>query len=90
MIHAERDPNLTGLDYANPEEPFINPLKAKVKELDADLGMGMDTDADRFGIVDKGGVYFRPRSDPADADPLSRHRARADRAGDPPPRPAPP
>jgi len=60
VIHAERDPNLTGLDYANPEEPFINPLKAKVKELDADLGMGMDTDADRFGIVDKGGVYFRP------------------------------
>ena len=60
VIHAERDPNLTGLDYANPEEPFINPLKAKVKELDADLGMGMDTDADRFGIVDKGGIYFRP------------------------------
>lgn len=60
VIHAQRDPDLPGLDYANPEEPFINPLKAKVAETGAQLGMGMDTDADRFGIVDKGGVYFRP------------------------------
>jgi phosphomannomutase len=60
VIHAERDPNLTGLDYANPEEPFIQPLKEKVAETGADLGMGMDTDADRYGIVDKGGVFFRP------------------------------
>jgi phosphomannomutase len=60
VIHAQRDPELPGLDYANPEEPFINPLKAKVVETGAHLGFGMDTDADRFGIVDKGGVYFRP------------------------------
>jgi phosphomannomutase len=60
VIHAQRDPELTGLDYANPEEPFINPLKEKVAEIGAHLGMGMDTDADRYGIVDKGGVYFRP------------------------------
>lgn len=60
VIHAERDPNLTGLDYANPEEPFIQPLKDKVAETGAALGMGMDTDADRYGIVDKGGVFFRP------------------------------
>ena len=60
VIHAQRDPELTGLDYANPEEPFINPLKDKVAEIGAHLGLGMDTDADRFGVVDKGGVYFRP------------------------------
>jgi phosphomannomutase len=60
VTHAERDPNLTGLDYANPEEPFIQPLKDKVAETGAALGMGMDTDADRYGIVDKGGVFFRP------------------------------
>ncbi len=60
VIHAQRDPELPGLDYANPEEPFINPLKAKVTETGAHLGLGMDTDADRFGVVDKGGVYFRP------------------------------
>jgi len=61
VIHAERDPNLPGLDYANPEEPFINTLKAKVRELDeAVLGLGMDLDADRFGVVDGDGTYYRP------------------------------
>ena len=60
VIHAERDPNIPGLDYANPEEPFINPLKEAVKERDAHIEVGLDTDADRFGIVDKGGVYYRP------------------------------
>jgi phosphomannomutase len=60
VIHAETDPTLPGLDYANPEEPFINLLKEKVKETGAILGLGMDTDADRFGVVDQGGVYFRP------------------------------
>ena len=60
VIHAQRDPELTGLDYANPEEPFINTLKAKVAQTGAHLGLGMDTDGDRFGIVDQGGVYFRP------------------------------
>jgi len=60
VIHAETDPTLPGLDYANPEEPFINPLKEKVKKTGAILGLGMDTDADRFGVVDQGGVYFRP------------------------------
>ncbi len=60
VIHAERDPNIPGLDYANPEEPFIEPLKEAVRKENADIGVGLDTDADRFGIVDKGGQYFRP------------------------------
>jgi phosphomannomutase len=61
VIHAERDPSLPGLDYANPEEPFIQQLKDTVKELDdAVLGLGMDTDADRFGVVESDGTYYRP------------------------------
>ncbi len=60
VIHAERDPTLPGLDYANPEEPFNQALKDAVRESGAVLGLGMDTDADRFGVVDQGGVYFRP------------------------------
>ncbi|MFZ6027845.1 MAG: hypothetical protein ACOYYS_09030 [Chloroflexota bacterium] len=60
VIHPETNPNLPGLDYANPEEPYINQLKEKVKESGAALGVGMDTDADRFGVVDAGGEYFRP------------------------------
>ncbi len=60
VIHSETDPTLPGLDYANPEEPYINALKQKVKETGAILGLGMDTDSDRFGVVDTGGVYYRP------------------------------
>lgn len=60
VVHAEVDPDLGGQDYANPEEPFNWLLKQTVVETGAQIGMGMDTDADRFGIVDKGGVYFRP------------------------------
>ncbi len=60
VLHAECDPELGGQDYANPEEPFNYLLKEKVAKTGAHLGMGMDTDADRYGIVDKGGVYYRP------------------------------
>ncbi|HOU00537.1 MAG TPA: hypothetical protein PLE00_07665, partial [Anaerolineaceae bacterium] len=60
VIHANVDPDLGGQDYANPEEPFNQLLKKTVAQTGAQIGMGMDTDADRFGIVDKGGVYFRP------------------------------
>jgi len=60
VIHAEVDPDLGGQDYANPEEPFNQLLKDTVVKTGAHLGMGMDTDADRFGIVDRDGTYFRP------------------------------
>lgn len=60
VLHHERDENFTGLTYANPELPYIRPLIERVQSDQADLGVGLDTDADRFGIVDKGGVYFRP------------------------------
>lgn len=60
VLHADVDPDLGGQDYANPEEPFNQLLKETVARTGAQIGMGMDTDADRFGIVDKGGVYFRP------------------------------
>ena len=61
VLHAERNPDIPGLDYANPEEPFINQLKDAVAAADdAVLGLGMDTDADRFGVVDGDGTYYRP------------------------------
>ncbi len=60
VIHAETDQGLGGLEYANPELPYIQPLIDTVKEQGAALGLGLDTDADRFGIIDQGGEYFRP------------------------------
>ena len=60
VIHGKTDPHITGLPYANPEEPYINTLKKAVADSGAALGVATDTDADRFGIVDRNGVYFRP------------------------------
>ncbi len=60
LIHTERDIDLGDLDYANPELPYIKPLMKTVETEGADLGLGMDTDADRFGVVDVGGIYYRP------------------------------
>lgn len=62
VIHAERDPRLGGLRAANPEEPHIQLLKETVAKTGAVLGLGLDTDADRYGIVDRGGSYIEPNA----------------------------
>lgn len=60
VIHGERDARLGGLHAANPEEPHIQGLKDAVAGSGAALGLGLDTDADRYGIVDAGGRYIEP------------------------------
>jgi len=62
VIHAEQDPRLGGLHAANPEEPHIQLLKDTVAETGAVIGLGLDTDADRYGIVDCGGSYIQPNA----------------------------
>jgi len=62
VIHAEKDPNLGGLHAANPEEPHIQALKDAVRERGAAIGLGTDTDGDRYGIVDRGGLYVEPNA----------------------------
>ena len=62
VIHGERDLHLGGLAAANPEEPYIRALKDAVRESGAFLGLGLDTDADRYGIVDAGGIYVEPNA----------------------------
>jgi len=59
-IHSKRSPTFEGLYYANPEEPYISELKEVVKEKGAILGLAMDADADRFGIIDENGEYVHP------------------------------
>lgn len=41
-------------------EANLEMLKAKVKELGADIGLALDGDADRIGIVDENGTYISP------------------------------
>ena len=60
VMHGERDPNLGELHAANPEIPYINPLIDRVKSSEAALGIGLDTDADRYGVIDAGGIFTTP------------------------------
>jgi len=60
LIHGEVNRTLGELGYASPEEPHIRHLRERVVELGADLGLGMDTDGDRFGVIDSDGTYFIP------------------------------
>ena len=60
LLHGTKDPRLGGLHAANPEEPNIDLLKGTVLAESAIVGLGLDTDADRYGIVSSGGEYFWP------------------------------
>ncbi|MHB9109817.1 MAG: phosphohexomutase domain-containing protein [Armatimonadota bacterium] len=62
LLHEEKNPLLGELMYANPEPPHIAGCAAKVRELKKThpriIGLGFDTDSDRFGVVDEHGNYF--------------------------------
>jgi phosphomannomutase len=60
VVHGERNPEMGNLEYANPEEPFIEECQIKVKESGAVLGLAMDNDADRYGVVDRDGTFYIP------------------------------
>lgn len=56
-IHNERNP-LFGGSLPEPNEKNLQPLAALVRETGAHLGLSMDGDADRFGMVDGTGAYL--------------------------------
>jgi len=62
VLHGEKDPLLGELMYANPEPPHIARCAERVLELKGKypriIGLGFDTDSDRFGVVDETGRYF--------------------------------
>jgi len=57
-IRSEQNPNFPGMDQPEPIEHNVKPLSAAVRELGADVGIALDGDADRVGIVDENGNYF--------------------------------
>ena len=59
LIHDYRDP-LFGGGMPEPMGSSLNELVNKVKETGAVLGLALDGDADRFGIIDRDGTYFSP------------------------------
>ena len=58
-IHSYRDP-LFGGTLPEPTAKSLAELSGRVAQGGADLGLALDGDADRFGIVDRGGSYVSP------------------------------
>ncbi len=58
-IHNERDP-LFGGSLPEPTAEHLSELADKVREMKADIGLALDGDADRLGIIDPSGRFFSP------------------------------
>ncbi len=58
-MHNWRDP-LFGGGMPEPAEKFLTPLKNAVLTNKAIIGLAMDGDADRFGVIDSKGEYITP------------------------------
>lgn len=58
-IHNYRDP-LFGGSMPDPSENNLGELKERVLASGADLGIALDGDGDRFGIIDRTGKFFTP------------------------------
>lgn len=56
-IHSRRDPLFGGI-VPEPMGKWLSELKQAVIDFQADLGLAMDGDADRFGVVDQDGNYL--------------------------------
>ncbi|SHJ28389.1 phosphoglucomutase/phosphomannomutase family protein [Desulfofundulus thermosubterraneus] len=58
-IHNRRDP-LFGGSLPEPTGKSLGELRSLVLERNAHLGLALDGDADRFGIIDRDGTYIAP------------------------------
>jgi len=56
-IHNFRD-TLFGGSYPDPSEKHLAELRDRVLKSEADLGLALDGDADRFGAIDHDGTYI--------------------------------
>ncbi|MEW6228949.1 MAG: phosphoglucomutase/phosphomannomutase family protein, partial [Bacillota bacterium] len=57
VINDRRDP-LFGGSPPDPSESRLSELASRMDEFGADLGLATDGDADRFGVLDEGGVFL--------------------------------
>ncbi len=56
VLHGYRDP-LFGGQRPEPSGEYLNPLAERIRETGAHLGLAVDADADRFGVMDGQGRY---------------------------------
>lgn len=58
-VHDCRDV-LFGGHAPEPDDHLLDPLRDKMKQRRAHIGIATDGDADRFGVVDQDGTFFQP------------------------------
>jgi len=58
-VHDYRDV-LFGGHAPEPDDHLLEPLREKMRETKAHIGIATDGDADRFGIVDQDGTFLQP------------------------------
>jgi phosphoglucomutase len=58
-VHDTRDV-LFGGHAPEPDDPLLEDLRKKMREMGAGIGIATDGDADRFGIVDEDGTFLQP------------------------------
>ncbi|HEX4023003.1 MAG TPA: phosphoglucomutase/phosphomannomutase family protein [Acidobacteriaceae bacterium] len=58
-VHDYRDV-LFGGHAPEPDDHLLGDCRTKMREIDANLGIATDGDADRFGIVDRDGAFIQP------------------------------
>ncbi len=61
LLHAAPDPLFGGL-HPEPIPPHLDALAAEVRRTRADLGLAMDGDGDRLGVVSAAGRYVTPHA----------------------------
>ena len=59
LLHATRDPLFGGM-APTPTKEALGALSRYVREHKMNLGIGMDGDADRLGVIDEEGNYLHP------------------------------
>ncbi len=58
-VHDYRDV-LFGGHAPEPDDHLLNPMREKMRDVKAHIGISTDGDADRFGIVDEDGTFLQP------------------------------
>lgn len=59
LLHATADPDFGGL-HPEPIPPHLDELAAEVRRTGADLGLAMDGDGDRLGVIAPDGRWITP------------------------------
>jgi alpha-D-glucose phosphate-specific phosphoglucomutase len=58
-VHDYRDV-LFGGHAPEPDDHLLDPMREKMRQMKAHIGIATDGDADRFGIVDEDGTFLQP------------------------------